>query len=319
MSTTTTDDAKIENRYDFVLVFDVQDGNPNGDPDADNAPRMDDLTQRGIVSNVCLNRKLRNRVELLKGGKAPYAIYVTDGAILSAKKQAAYEELGLQVETVEVQSERKSSDGSDKKAKGRDKPKTKVKRSGDVIDQVRAFMCEHYWDIRTFGAVMNTDVPAGTVRGPFQTTFARSVHAITPKDHTITRCADEKLVAAKVGDNRTMGRRYTVPYGCYVAHAFLNPHDAAKTGFSSTDLDLLKESLTMMFESDRASNRGLMTMRGLYAFKHDNMLGRAQAGRLFERISVKAKGEVPQGFSDIEVAVDDQGLPEGVMLEDWLV
>lgn len=318
MSATTTEGtaAVLANRYDVVLVFDVQDGNPNGDPDADNAPRMNDQSQRGEVSNVCINRKLRNRVMLEKGGEAPYAIYVTDGAILSDKKRAAYEELGLQIETVEVQNDRKPSKDN---AKPQAKAKTKIKRSGDTIEKVRQFMCRNYWDIRTFGAVMNTEVPAGTVRGPFQTTFARSVHPITPRDHTITRCADEKLAERKAGDNRTMGRRYTVPYGCYVGHAFLSPHDAAKTGFSLGDLDLLKASLNMMFESDRASNRGLMTMRSIYAFKHDNMLGRAQAGRLFERVSVRAKGDVPQDFGDIEVTVNDTGLPEGVTLENWLV
>ncbi len=185
--------GKIENRYDLVLIFDVQDGNPNGDPDADNAPRMDDLTQQGIVSNVCINRKLRNRVELVKGGKTPYAIYVTDGAILSDKKRAAYKELGLEVETMPDAAPRAGG------AKGKNAPKPKVKRSGDTIDQARQFMCENYWDVRTFGAVMNTSTPAGTVRGPFQTTFARSVHPIAPKDHTITRCADENFEERKAG------------------------------------------------------------------------------------------------------------------------
>jgi CRISPR-associated protein Csd2 len=286
---------------DIVFLFDVVDGNPNGDPDADNAPRIDPITQNGLVTDVCLKRKLRNYVVARKSGETPNAIFVTDGAILAATKQAAYVALGQKVEMVG----------------------DKVKRSGPVIDSVRQYMCANYWDIRTFGAVMNTDVPAGTVRGPVQLTFARSISPIDPSLWTITRMAVETDKEAKdhAFDNKTMGRKYTVPYALYRAHMFITPGDAAKTGFNSNDLKLLRDGLNMMFETDRASGRGLMTMRAIQVFHHDCALGRAQAGRLFDRITVKlnAGRETPSCFADYTVDIQKTAMPEGVTMEDWLV
>lgn len=290
----------ITNRMDIVLLFDVVDGNPNGDPDADNAPRIDPITQNGLVTDVCLKRKLRNYVVASKTGTVPNAIFVTDGAVLAVTKQEAYTALGQKVEMVG----------------------DKVKRSGPVINSVRQYMCDNYWDIRTFGAVMNTDVPAGTVRGPVQLTFARSISPIDSSLWTITRMAVETEKEAKdhAFDNKTMGRKYTVPYGLYRAHMFITPGDAVKTGFNTADLKLLREGLNMMFETDRASGRGLMTMRAIHVFHHDCSLGRAQAGRLFDRITVKLNDgrETPTCFRDYAVAIDTKGMPEGVTLENWL-
>jgi CRISPR-associated protein Csd2 len=301
----------VDSRHDIVLLFDCQDGNPNGDPDGDNAPRVDPISRHGLVTDVCIKRKLRNYVQQAKSGKPPFAIYITDGAVLADKKRDAYASLDIQVQMIE-----ESEEGAPRRVRR----EPRVRRGGENIAKVRQFMVDHYWDIRTFGAVMNTNVPAGTVRGPVQFTFGRSITPIDPTLWTITRMAVEthEEQVKQAGDARTMGRKYTVPYALYCAHGFITPGDAAKTGFNASDLQLLRQGLRMMFETDHAAGRGLMTVRGIYVFKHDNALGHEQAGRLFERVKVTPKAEAPMSFKDFQVQVDGKQLPDGVALEDWL-
>lgn len=287
----------IQNRYDFVLLFDVKDGNPNGDPDAGNLPRVDAETARGLVTDVCLKRKVRNYIGMVKKEQPPYEVYVKEKAILNKQHERAYEAIGA--------GELLKSE--DKKRKG-----------GDKVGEARAWMCKNFFDVRSFGAVMSTGVNCGQVRGPVQLTFARSVDPIVAQEHSITRMAvaTEAEAEKQGGDNRTMGRKHTVPYGLYVAHGFVSSHLAAQTGFSDDDLKLLWESLTNMFEHDRSAARGEMTTRGLYVFKHDSALGNAHAHSLFERIRPKLKGgvAVPRDFSDYETAVNDADMPKGVSL-----
>lgn len=287
----------IQNRYDFVLLFDVKDGNPNGDPDAGNLPRVDAETARGLVTDVCLKRKVRNYVGMVKKEQPPYEIYVKEKAILNKQHERAYEAIGA--------GELLKSE--DKKRKG-----------GDKVDEARAWMCKNFFDVRTFGAVMSTGVNCGQVRGPVQLTFARSVDPIVAQEHSITRMAvaTEAEAEKQGGDNRTMGRKHTVPYGLYVAHGFVSSHLAAQTGFSDDDLQLLWESLANMFEHDRSAARGEMATRGLYVFKHDSQLGNAHAHSLFARIQPKLKDgvTVPRDFGDYIVAINDKDLPTGVTL-----
>lgn len=287
----------IQNRYDFVLLFDVKDGNPNGDPDAGNLPRVDAETARGLVTDVCLKRKVRNYVGMVKKEQPPYEIYVKEKAILNKQHERAYEAIGA--------GELLKSE--DKKRKG-----------GDKVDEARAWMCKNFFDVRSFGAVMSTGVNCGQVRGPVQLTFARSVDPIVAQEHSITRMAvaTEAEAEKQGGDNRTMGRKHTVPYGLYVAHGFVSSHLAAQTGFSDDDLKLLWESLTNMFEHDRSAARGEMTTRGLYVFKHDSVLGNAHAHSLFERIQPKLKNgtTVPRDFGNYEIAVNNADMPKGVNL-----
>ena len=287
----------IENRYDFILLFDVKDGNPNGDPDAGNLPRVDAETGRGLVTDVSLKRKVRNYVGMVKAEQPPFEIYVKEKAILNKQHARAYEAIG-------------ASDvlkGDDKKRRG-----------GDKVDEARAWMCRNFYDVRTFGAVMSVGVNCGQVRGPVQLTFARSVDPIVAQEHSITRMAvtTEAEAARQEGDNRTMGRKHTVPYGLYVARGFVSSHLAAQTGFSGTDLDLLWEALASMFEHDRSAARGEMATRGLYVFKHDSQLGNAHAHSLFARIQPKRKEDavVPRDFDDYHVGVDKENLPAGVSL-----
>lgn len=285
----------IKNRYDFALIFDVQDGNPNGDPDAGNLPRLDPETSLGIVTDVCLKRKVRNFVELTKGRLAPYEIYVREKAILNNQHERAYEAIG-------------AGDllkGDDKKRKG-----------GDKVGEARAWMCQNFYDIRTFGAVMSTGVNCGQVRGPVQLTFGRSVDPIVTLEHSITRMAVATQAEAEKqgGDNRTMGRKNTVPYGLYVAHGFVSAHLAAQTGFSQEDLDLLWEALVNMFEHDRSAARGLMSTRKLVIFRHDSALGNAPAHALFERVKLeRVAGDKPaRSFNDYRLSIDQSDLPAGV-------
>ncbi len=286
----------IANRYDFVLLFDVKDGNPNGDPDAGNLPRIDAETGRGLVTDVCLKRKVRNYVGIVKSGVPPFEIYVKEKAVLNKTHERAY--LGINA------GELLKSD--DKKRKG-----------GDKVEEARQWMCRNFFDIRTFGAVMSTGVNCGQVRGPVQITFGRSVEPIVASEHSITRVAvtTEKEAESQGGDNRTMGRKFTVPYGLYMAHGFVSAHLAEQTGFSDEDMSLLLESLSNMFEHDRSAARGEMTTRGLYVFKHESKLGNAQAHSLFDRITVSRQSEgVARNFGDYNVTVDDQNLPSGVSL-----
>jgi len=287
----------IQNRYDFVLLFDVKDGNPNGDPDAGNLPRVDAETGRGLVTDVSLKRKVRNYIGMVKGEQPPFEIYVKEKAILNKQHQRAYEAIG-------------AGDllkGDDKKRRG-----------GDKVDEARAWMCQNFFDVRTFGAVMGLGINCGQVRGPVQLTFARSVDPIVSQEHSITRMAvaTEAEAEKQEGDNRTMGRKHTVPYGLYVAHGFVSAHLAAQTGFSDEDLKLLWESLANMFEHDRSAARGEMATRGLYLFKHDSQLGNAAAHSLFACIQPKLKAgvTVPRDFGDYAVSIDVANLPGGVAL-----
>lgn len=290
----------IKNRYDFVLLFDVIDGNPNGDPDAGNMPRMDPQTGHGLVTDVCLKRKVRNYVGLKQGEQPPFEIYVKEKAVLNRQHERAYTALGFALS------------GESGKRKG----------SGDEVEKARAWMCGNFYDVRTFGAVMSTGINCGQVRGPVQLTFARSFDPITPAEHSITRMAvaTEKEAEAQQGDNRTMGRKFTVPYGLYRAHGFISAHLAAQTGLSDEDLALLWEALGGMFEHDHSAARGQMTTRGLYVFEHATALGNAPAHRLFERIAVNLRDPAgtPRGFEDYAVKVDTDGLPEGVNLLRWV-
>ena len=287
----------IQNRYDFVLLFDVKDGNPNGDPDAGNLPRVDAETARGLVTDVSLKRKVRNYVGMVKKEQPPFEIYVKEKAILNKQHERAYVAIGAG----------ELLKGEDKKRKG-----------GDKVDEARAWMCKNFFDVRTFGAVMSTGVNCGQVRGPVQLTFARSVDPIVAQEHSITRMAvaTEAEAEKQGGDNRTMGRKHTVPYGLYVAHGFVSSHLAAQTSFSDDDLKLLWESLTNMFEHDRSAARGEMTTRGLYVFRHESELGNAHAHDLFARIQPKLKNgtSVPRDFSDYDVAVNGTDMPKGVTL-----
>ena len=285
----------LTNRYDFVLLFDVKDGNPNGDPDAGNLPRLDAETGHGLVTDVSLKRKVRNFVGLVKGEQPPYEIYVKEKAILNKTHERAYEGIG-KADLLK---------GDDKKRKG-----------GDAVGEARDWMCKNFFDVRTFGAVMSTGVNCGQVRGPVQLTFARSVDPIIAQEHSITRMAvaTEAEAEKQGGDNRTMGRKHTVPYGLYVAHGFVSSFLAKQTGFSEDDLELLWQSLAQMFEHDRSAARGEMATRGLYIFKHDSELGNAPAHTLFDRIKAERKVDVPRSFSDYEVTVNEAALPAGVTL-----
>ncbi len=287
----------LENRYDFVYLFDVKDGNPNGDPDAGNLPRVDAETGQGLVTDVCLKRKIRNFVSLTKETQRPYDIYIKEKAILNETNREAYREIGAEDELQ-----------SDKKRKG----------SKETVESARQWVCKNFYDVRTFGAVMSTRVNCGQVRGPVQMTFARSVSPIVSQEHSITRMAVATLEEAEKqsGDNRTMGRKFTVPYGLYVGHGFISAHLAQQTGFGEDDLELLFQSLEHMFEHDRAAARGEMIARGLYVFKHRSKLGNASAHSLFDRISVELKADVsvPRSFHDYTVKIDSESLPNGVEL-----
>lgn len=287
----------LTNRYDFVLLFDVKDGNPNGDPDAGNLPRMDAETGHGLMTDVSLKRKVRNFVGIAKGEQPPFEIYVKEKAILNNQHKRAYVGIGREELLA----------GDDKKRKG-----------GDAVDDARQWMCRNFYDVRTFGAVMSTGINCGQVRGPVQLTFARSIDPIISQEHSITRMAvaTEAEAEKQDGDNRTMGRKYTVPYGLYMAHGFVSSFLAKQTGFSEDDLELLWQALSQMFEHDRSAARGEMTTRGLYVFKHDSELGNAPAHTLFERIQSKLKDEVsvPRSFNDYDVMVNAADLPPGVTL-----
>lgn len=289
-------------RYDFILVFDVSNGNPNGDPDAGNSPRVDPETGRGLVSDVCLKRKIRNFVTLAKGAsdgepKPGYDIYVKERAILNQQHERAYTALGL-----------------DPKVKGAAEQQT-------VQDKARAWMCQTFFDVRTFGAVMSTGVNAGQVRGPVQITFSRSVDPIVSLEQAITRMAvtTEGESENQKGGNRTMGRKEIVPYGLYVTHGFISPQLASQTGFSHDDLAVLRQALGQMFENDRSAARGLMSTQRCWAFEHESPLGNAPAHRLFERLNIKKKDNAKPAreFSDYDVTLNTADLPSGITVHEW--
>lgn len=283
----------LKHRYDFVLLFDVKDGNPNGDPDAGNLPRLDAETGKGLVTDVCLKRKVRNFVAMTHGDSARHEIYVREKAILNKQHERAYEGIG-KAELLK---------GDDKKRKG-----------GDSVDAARQWMCSHFFDIRTFGAVMSTGVNCGQVRGPVQITFARSVDPVVTQEHSITRMAvaTEAEAEKQGGDNRTMGRKFTVPYGLYRSHGFISAHLARQTGFDDDDLALFLKALEQMFEHDRSAARGEMSTRGLYVFKHESELGNAPAHALFDRLTVERKGDdVARDFGAYSVLFDGRPVAVG--------
>lgn len=300
--------SNLNHRHDFVLIFDVQDGNPNGDPDAGNLPRIDPETGQGIVTDVCLKRKIRNFVQLTKNGCIGYDIFVKEKAILNQLIEGAYKKLEINLNEAPID----EADGKKRNDKG--------KGQGSEVGKARAQLCRDYFDIRAFGAVLSTGANAGQVRGPVQMTFGRSVDPVVTLEYSITRMAvaTEAESEKQSGDNRTMGRKNTIPYGVYVAHGFVSAHLANQTGFSVDDLELLWEALANMFEHDRAAARGLMSTQKLIVFKHDSALGNAPAHKLFERVQVKAKNpEKPaRDFSDYEVTINSEGLPAGVTIDE---
>lgn len=279
----------IKNKIDFIYIFDVQDGNPNGDPDAGNLPRVDAETGEGLVTDVCLKRKIRNYVQFAKDGAPGYDIFIREKAVLNNLIDKAYE------------------DDDVKNAADKDK-----------AQRAREIMCQRYYDVRSFGAVMSTGKNAGQVRGPIQLTFARSVDPVTTTEHSITRMAvaTEKEAEKQGGDNRTMGRKATIPYGLFVCHGFISPSLARQSGFSEDDQALFFDALKNMFDLDRSAARGLMSPRKLILFCHDSALGNAPANLLFDRVSIrKISDKAPRSFSDYVVEVNTEGLPEGVRIE----
>jgi CRISPR-associated protein Csd2 len=312
----------LTNRYDFVLLFDVKDGNPNGDPDAGNLPRLDAESGHGLVTDVSLKRKVRNFVGLVKEqdsrdpqpGEKRFEIYVREKAILNNQHQRAYS--ALKLDAAEEASEEFAPDADEPAGKKKKPAKEKRKGSADDVDQARKWMCQNFFDVRTFGAVMSTGINCGQVRGPVQLTFARSVAPIVALEHSITRMAvaTEAEAEKQQGDNRTMGRKHTVPYGVYMAHGFVSSFLARQTGFCEEDLELLWQALEHMFEHDRSAARGEMATRGLYVFKHDSELGNAPAHELFKRVTAKATTDIPRDFENYEVTVDEANMPAGVSL-----
>jgi CRISPR-associated protein Csd2 len=313
----------LANRHDFVLIFDVANGNPNGDPDAGNLPRLDPETSHGLVSDVSLKRKIRNYVELARGGQDGFHIYVEEGAILNDRHRQAYRAI------------RPGDPRVDKDAK------LNPRDDAEAV-KLRDFMCANFFDVRTFGAVMSTGVNCGQVRGPVQMTFATSAEPIVPVEVSITRMAATNEAEKKSRaegedsderrDNRTMGRKHIVPYGLYRAHGFVSAKLAERTGFSQADLDLLVEALKAMFEHDRSAARGEMSTRKLVLFRHENPLGNAPAHRLFERVTIgrDLDGELrefdarldnlppPRRFADYAVRIDRADLPAGVEIVEAL-
>lgn len=289
----------IKNRFDFVLLFDVENGNPNGDPDAGNMPRIDPETGIGIVSDVCLKRKVRNYVSLVKEDAevtpvlgddegVGYKIYVQERAILNRQNERAYTYYDM-------------------------KPDKKTPSD----ERIRAFMCRNFFDVRSFGAVMTTEVNCGQVRGPVQFCFAKSADPVMPQEMSITRMAVTN--ERDVEKERTMGRKQYVPYALYRAEGFVSAPLAADTGFCEADLELLWEALANMFEHDRSAARGKMTSRKLFVFRHDSKLGNAPSGKLFDTISIsKHDAVVPRSFSDYAVSVDHSAIPTGVELQEIL-
>lgn len=294
----------IQHRYDFSLFFDVENGNPNGDPDAGNMPRIDPETSLGIVSDVCLKRKVRNYVDLVKGesiddvdvsGDLGYKIYVQEKAVLNDRNKLAYDRNNLKPES------------------------KKLPKKLEDQKAVTSFMCNNFYDIRAFGAVMATEVNCGQVRGPIQMCFAQSIDPVVPQEMSVTRMAVTNQ--KDVDKERTMGRKQYVPYGLYRVNGFVSASLAEKTGFSQADLDLFFEALMNMFENDRSAARGLMTSRKLYVFEHESKLGNAPAHALFDTVTARKVSDGPaRAYGDYEIAADKSAVPEGVTLReyDWI-
>lgn len=281
--------SELKNRIDFVYIFDVQDGNPNGDPDAGNLPRVDAETGMGLVTDVCLKRKVRNYVQVAKELSSGYDIFIKEKAVLNNSIDAAHEE-------------------------------ESVKSAKDKTMAARDVMCKKYYDVRTFGAVMSTGKNAGQVRGPIQMTFARSVDQIAAAEHSITRVAVATKEEEKKqgGENHTMGRKSTIPYGLYVCHGFISANLAKQTGFSEEDLELFFEALKNMFDIDRSAARGLMSAQKLIVFRHNSVLGNVPANKLFDLVQVVKKVDsAPRSFKDYEVIIGSE-IPSGVQVEELI-
>ena len=362
----------IQNRYDFILFFDVKDGNPNGDPDAGNMPRMDPETGNGLVTDVCLKRKVRNFVQLDKNGEKGNDIYVKEKAVLGRAHVEAFKELGIQLGeeykasitkdvyeglegtgtpdgiTIDGDEEKNiyvlivASDADKKEIKDwlkENKPAKAIKDSisdaikqaktrrptAEEVEQGRGKMCEKFYDIRTFGGVLalKSAPNCGQVRGPVQLTFARSIDQIVPLEHSITRMAvaTEAEAEKQQGDNRTMGRKFTVPYALYRCHGFISAPLAEKTGFSEDDLELFWNALVNMFEHDHSAARGQMAVRKLIVFKHDSRMGKAPSHQLFDLVSICRSGDAekpPRSFSDYKIVIDETKVPAGVHLKEQI-
>jgi len=283
----------IKNRYEFTVLFEVENGNPNGDPDAGNAPRIDAETGIGIVTDVCIKRKIRNYVDFKMNDAPGYKIYVRDGVPLDSNRKYAYEQTGIEI------------------PKGTEEPAKE-----DYI-KIKSFMCQNFFDIRAFGAVMTLTYNCGQVRGPVQLGFAKSIDVIFPQELSITSCT-----YANEGEKKSkMGRKNIVPYALYrldgyVSANFANPKYTAGTGFSEADLSLLWEAIINMFETDHAAARGKMAVRELVVFKHESELGNCPAYKLFDLVKVKKNENVtyPRAYSDYTVEVDDKSVPAGVTI-----
>lgn len=296
----------ITNRYDFVYFFDVKDGNPNGDPDAGNLPRIDPETGQGLVTDVCFKRKIRNFVGVEFKEEPPFEIYVKERAVLNRQHDRAYKALGVKPE------------------------KGKMPKEEAKAREITAWMCRNFFDVRTFGAVMSTQVNCGQVRGPVQFAFGRSLDPVVTLEHSVTRCAvtTEADAEKQQGDNRTMGRKFTVPYGLYRVHGYISPHLADPerngTGFSEQDLEILKRALNHMFELDHSAARGEMRPRHCFAFKHESALGNARSDKLFDRVAYRLKEDVrkenrpPRSFGDYELIARLEDLPVGITVEEWV-
>lgn len=292
--------SELKNRIDFVYIFDVQDGNPNGDPDAGNLPRVDAETGMGLVTDVCLKRKVRNYVQVAKNGVAGDDILVKSKEIsgeevfINGEIRKAYNDIGIEL-------------------------KVKDKAKPEQVESGRKRMCEKFYDVRTFGAVLSTGPNAGQVRGAIQMTFARSVDPIVSEEHALTVCAardEDKPYDSQVG---IQGRKATVPYGLYVCHGFISANLAKQTGFSEEDLELFWDALKNMFDVDRSAARGLMSAQKLIVFKHDSALGNAPANKLFDLVKVeKMCDDAPRKFADYKVTIDKSNLPTGVSFEEMI-
>lgn len=299
MTVTTNAHLDPKVRHDFVLLFDVADGNPNGDPDAGNLPRIDPETMQGLVTDVAIKRKVRDWIDAVRGDEGRYKIYVQSGEALNTKHERAYEAEGID--------------------------STGTKQSLDDVERARTWMCRNFFDIRMFGAVMTTGVNCGQVRGPIQLTFARSIDPIVPLDLSITRVAvtrpeDMKVETsedgATTGKQSEMGRKAIVPYGLFRSHGFYSAHFALQTGVEEEDLALFWDAMVRMWDLDRSSSRGYTACRGLFVFSHSTALGEAPAHTLLERVSVRriAETEAPRSMDDYEIVVEDADLPAGVTL-----
>jgi CRISPR-associated protein Csd2 len=292
--------SELKNRIDFVYIFDVQDGNPNGDPDAGNLPRVDAETGMGLVTDVCLKRKVRNYVQVAKAGTIGNDILVKSKEIsgeevfINEEIRNAYKDLGIEL-------------------------KVKEKAKPEQVDSGRRRMCEKFYDVRTFGAVLSTGANAGQVRGAIQMTFARSVDPIVSMEHALTVCAardEDKSYDSQVG---IQGRKATVPYGLYVCHGFISANLAKQTGFSEEDLKLFWDALKNMFDVDRSAARGLMSAQKLIVFKHDSVLGNAPANKLFDLVKIEKKCDgAPRKFDDYKVSIDKDNCPSGVCIEELI-